>query len=294
MNIGILVSGSLRTFFMDSLYENFTKNIIDCNSDNIHIFFYTDTNDFYYKGIQYYTDSKVDNFNGDIFRVHSNIKYISINEAENLIKEAFDGKFTNYTLNIREYVEPSISLCENKLHKTFVESKNGGSNQLRCLSQFKKVKDNYKILSEYEIVNDIKFDVIFKTRFDMFYQSNLVMGNYDFVDSNLYVPGIPAIGMSYDWFAIGNRYVMEKYCNIYDYFGITDVKKSILSECACINNIIPYVQNLDVSKCEFCGGIKRLTDITNSAELTIGYYMNESGINLIYNGPSSFVYRYRN
>lgn len=297
MNIAILISGSLRTFFKKELFDNFVQNIIECNkSHNLYLFAHTDTNDFYYDGIQYFSNTKVDKHNSNDFRINENIEHISIDDAKTKIKSYFDDikkYFNHLTLTIDEYQEPDDRLITNELHKIFVNSNHGGSSQLRCLSQFKKVKSNHNCL----LKNKIHYDCIFKTRFDLFYRNNFNFDNYNLNNNTLYVPGIPAQGMVYDWFAYGSKNVMDIYCNLYENFGITiqDNKKSLECHCKCGGRIIDYFENWKSNVlCENCKTIKQIYDITNSAELTTSYYMSKNNINCVYKGPGTFIYRYKN
>lgn len=93
MKTAIIIAGNLRTFMMPTREDSniricdlFVENIL--NNNNLDIFVYTDTNDFYHNGVQYYSNNnKIEILNNDSFRIYNKIDFIENNKAKDIIEK---------------------------------------------------------------------------------------------------------------------------------------------------------------------------------------------------------------
>jgi hypothetical protein len=120
---------------------------------------------------------------------------------------------------------------EYKMPKSFVENRlqqNYNNFHYNCLSCFYNDKKNLELIEQYEIDNNIKFDVICKTRSEIQFITNLdfIIDNEDeLILHNKHMESIRYWGhihkqtpvMISDAFAYGNKNSMKIYCKTYDW-----------------------------------------------------------------------------
>jgi hypothetical protein len=167
------------------------------------------------------------------------------------------------------------------------------------VKQWRKVKTAYELLKDYEVKNNVHYDVIIKCRFDLhFYpEFRLEVERYDLANMDVYVPGIKT-PLVFDWYAFGTRQAMDKYLNIYDALGFTlDNRPVILSECRrCGKSISEDVLNKPVvHNCPNCKKQDRIThgEVTIASEHHIYRTFKDNDIKFADAGYSVCVYRYR-
>jgi hypothetical protein len=120
---------------------------------------------------------------------------------------------------------------EYKMPKSFVENRlqqNYNNFHYNCLSCFYNDKKNLELIEQYEIDNNIKFDIICKTRSEIQFITNLdfIIDNEDeLILHNKHMESIRYWGhihkqtpvMISDAFAYGNKNSMKIYCKTYDW-----------------------------------------------------------------------------
>ena len=118
-----------------------------------------------------------------------------------------------------------------KLPKSFVEYRlenNMNNFHYNCLSCFYNDKKNMELIEKYEIYNDIKFDLICKTRTELQFISDVDFifdNDEDLILHNRHMCDIRYWGhihhntpkMISDAFAYGNKNSMKIYCKTYDW-----------------------------------------------------------------------------
>ncbi len=238
--IALLLSGNLRTFFRNN---NANKYLELANSQDIDIFMYTDDNDFYYNDCQYFSENNREKQMGEEthrnLRFYKNIDFISYDEASKIIKNSLTEIFGDRLkkLYIDKYEPNKIDTIydkHNEYHTTFMNNPYSPSSRKAALmGQQYKVYKCYNLMEEYEKKNNIQYDIIFKSRFEMIFtnpiQINLRSLNFE---NNIYSVIHDGVYLA-DWWAIGGRFIMSKYCNYYNYMA-----------CSIFNNSYsPYGQN---------------------------------------------------
>lgn len=219
--IALLLTGNLRKFFYNDFY--IAKKYIELvNSQNIDVFIYTDNNDFNYNDIQYFSN----NNKGEVLgipdnyekRLSQNRKFINYNDSYQIIKENLIEIFKNKLINfhIEDFNNELINDIYDKnniYHNNFMNNKYSNySKALMC--QFYKLYKCYNLLCDYEKQNNFNYDIIIKSRFDLILTN---LNNYDIrefdLNNNIYCYSF-GTHISDTW-AIGNRFIMDKYCNYY-------------------------------------------------------------------------------
>jgi hypothetical protein len=222
MKTALILFGNLRTFLMPTR-ENPSKRLCDLLMENIiipndaDVFAFTDTNDFFFNGVQYYsTDKKIEVLNNDSCRLHSKIDFISNERATGMITDQLKLIIGSHlkSFHIEDIfdarLDPKFSLLNN--------ANVGGSSPFLLIHQFRKLKLAYELVKKYEQENNLVYDIIIKWRFDLNVSGQLNISAFDFDANDVFVAGIyPPI--VYDWHAFGNRKGMEYCLNIYDILG---------------------------------------------------------------------------
>ncbi len=223
MKIAVIIHGNLRTFLMQTregvgrVCDLFMKNIV--NSNNADVFAFTDTNDFYYNGTQFFPSTrKIEILGNDSFRIYDKVDFIETNDAKDIIKNQISG-IIGSSLKKLEIESPFDVNIDPKL-KPLTDLNLTGCSPTLLIQQYRKIKLVYNFLQEFEKENNVKYDIIIRWRFDLFAQRLLDIRKYDLINKDIYVPGgNPPI--LYDWYAFGTREVMNKCLNIYDNLGFT-------------------------------------------------------------------------
>lgn len=218
MKSAVVISGNLRTFLMPtrdnsnvSLYDLFIRDIVVPN--NLDVFIYTDTNDFYFNDIQYYSTSSIEILNNDVFRLHDKIEFITNDLARKIITEQLQIPNTK-SIIIENPYNPKEDSKFNLLNNANVD----GSSPILLIHQFRKLKAVYNLVKEYEVKHNFHYDVIVKWRFDISNHGKFDLNNYDYSDCDVYVAGdhSPVI---YDWHMFGKRTAMDKALSLYNSLG---------------------------------------------------------------------------
>ena len=250
--VALILTGNLRTFFYNNNYIA-NKYLELVNSQNIDIFMFTDNNDFYYNDCQYFSQNnkeKVMGIENNIEkRFYKNINFISYDEASKIIKKSLTEIFGDrlkklYIDNFNPNKIDEIYDKNNKYHNTFMNNQYSNINRKKALigQQYKNF-NCYNLMREYEKENNIEYDIIIKSRFDTYLTNinKLDIKNLNY-DKKLYCYKHQYwIG---DVWAIGNRFIMDKYCNYYNVIS-----------CNIYNNIYSLdginTKNIDSDSCEF-------------------------------------------
>lgn len=250
--IALILTGNLRTFFYNNNHIA-NKYLELVNSQDIDIFMYTDNNDFYYNDCQYFSQNnkkKVMGIESNIEkRFYKNIDFISYDEAKKIIKtnlfKLFGDKLKK--LYIDNFNPNQIDLIydkNNQYHNTFMSNPYSNINRKKALigQQYKNFKC-YSLMKDYEKESKVEYDIIIKSRFDTYLTNinKLDIKNLNY-DKKLYCYKHRYwIG---DVWAIGNRFIMDKYCNYYNVIS-----------CNIYDNVYSLdgnnTKNIDSDSCEF-------------------------------------------
>jgi len=229
MKTAVVFSGNTRTFFMP-LRENPNFRVCDVlianvvNPTNADVYISTDTENFYLDGIQYFFTSDINSpsktietYNFDQMRFYNNIKFIEPKDAIPLLKQKFVELFGDRLKSL--IVNAPYDSTKDKNYEFLKQNTNAGSIPEFIINQHWKSKLAYNAICEYEKDNG-KYDVIIKSRFDNLIVPEINYSNYDFTNTDLYIPNIHG-PIYYDWTAIGNRKGMGHYLSLYDRLGFT-------------------------------------------------------------------------
>lgn len=274
MKIALLLSGNLRQFMYKEFYEKTIAEIWQSLivKHDIDVFCYTDTNDFYFDGTHYFTDSSFTVTNNDQWRLHNNHKIIEECDAQKLVENCLQSTFGKYLKNcvINPYVSAEKYYCtDNIYHNEFIKYNSGRSisHKYALLSQFYKRKKVYELMCAHENLNNFKYDVVISCRFDCVI-CKVDLFNLD-CRKNVYCSGTPKY--IYDWWAVGDRFIMEKYCNYYD-----EISSNLIDQNYCFikdNDETFYTNNADCAK---------IHDISDSAEVGLTHMLKKCNYNPSY------------
>lgn len=262
------------------LCDEFVENIVRPNDADV--FAFTDTNDFYYNGVQYFsTNRRVEVLNNDTSRLHSKIDFIDHFVAADLIEDELKKLgFTDvYAAGARTIADIQADPKFESLEKINAN----GNNPILLLQQLIKMRECYAMLRQAEFETPVTYDVVIRWRFDNTVNGPLRVSDYDFSQADIYVPGVhsPVI---YDWFAIGKRNAMHEYMSLYNYAGtfLDDGRMFLCSKCS-------YNGSSDHN----CGG-NEMYEISLSVEYHIFKLCQKLGIKLANARYSSCPRRYNN
>lgn len=258
MSFAIIISGNLRTFFMpiageDSLAQLFYKHIV--NANNADVFAFTDTNDFYLDGTQYFaTDKRIEILNKDTSRLHNKVGFIDSGNAKKLITDKLGGLLGSHLKSM--IVEDPYNPANDSRFDELMAANIKGNNPALLIHQTRKTKLAYDLMQKHEHDVGKKYDVVLRWRFDNTVNGDFNFAEYDFCTCDVYVPGIhsPVI---YDWFALGTREPMTNWFTLYDRIGtfLKDGRMYICSKCQyhgsdnshnCVQNCELYEITLSV------------------------------------------------
>lgn len=258
MKIALLLTGNIRTFFNNNNY--IAKKYLDIvESQNIDVFIFTENNDFNIDGIQYFSDKNQSKIlgNPDIHEVNirkycNNYKFIDYNNAIKIINNKFNELFGDKLkkIVIEDFDANLLSKIYDKSninHNIFMNTNSSIERKNALMCQFYKLYSGYNLLVEYEKFNNFKYDIIIRSRFDGFFEMNKINLHTLDINNKVFCEG-NKIHM-FDWWAIGNRFIMDKYCSYY-------------------KNISP---NLLINKKVFIGN----EDISDSSEVGLTYTLEK-------------------
>ena len=235
MKIALLMSGGLGKFSFgntcDKISEKWTK-IID--QYDIDVFCVADDNNYYDEE----TDTQIFSKGNEEkktpcmgkWRYHNKIDLYDYEKSYNKINNVIKKYFTDSVkkLKILNFSDLNLDfLKKTNNHEVFynyvVNNEYCHRNEyvrLSNLSQFYKLKECFNLMCEYEKEQNLKYDMIIRCRFDCIlesiYDDSINLNDLDILKT-IYSPWSP--GHMMDWWAIGNRYIMEKYCKYYDNFA---------------------------------------------------------------------------
>ena len=260
--IALLLSGNIRTFFYKN--NHIAKKYLELvNSQDIDIFIYTDNNDFNYNDIQYFSENNKDEVlgisNNYQKRLSKNRKFINYNDSFKIIKELFVNFFGDKLkkINIEDFNPELINNIYDKsniYHNTFMNNKYSDFTRKKALMcQFYKLYKCYNQLCDYEKENNFEYDIIIKSRMDLIL-FNLHECNFRNLDLNniLYTNGYGTV-ISDAW-AIGNRFIMNEYCNYYLYIS-----------CNMVEGIFCNVNNWEIIKANNIEDFRKNNNIEQDA-----------------------------
>jgi hypothetical protein len=220
--IALVMSGNIRTFFYKKAH--IAKKYLELvNKQNIDMFVYTDDNDINHNDIQYFSEinkNKVLGITNDYEkRLHKNCGFIDYDTACSVINDnlkIFGERIKK--IKIEKFNQDQISDiydANNICHKIFMNNTYSDDARKRALMcQFYKLYKCFELLSDYEIEKKFKYDIVLKSRFDIIIFN---LNNYDICSLDLsrkiYTNGYEKFCA--DTWAIGDRFIMEKYCNYF-------------------------------------------------------------------------------
>lgn len=274
VKIALLLSGNIGQFEYEKnnvQIKNEWKNIIFNN--NIHVFAYTETNNFYYDGCQYFNDleNEILVTNDDNFRINDTVKFCNHEKLYDIIINKILNCFENNLKNIiiepynkdykKNYIEHNI------FHKTYLNYESGRNERHKygIISQFYKLYKCYCIMEEYEKNNNIKYDIIIRCRFDACITGlkyidistlnilNTVYTSYNFDAQHIN-----------DFWIIGNREIMHLYCCYYLTISQNLIENSFIFLCHENSKIIKIVKHKHECTNSFY-------DISDSSEFGLQY-----------------------
>jgi len=250
--IALVLSGNLRSFFYKDNY--IAKKYLElANNQDIDIFMYTDINDFYYNDIQYFSvnnKEKICGISNDYNkRIYKKTDFINYEDACTIIKKTLTEIFGDRLkiLYIDDFNSNQINMIYDKnniYHKTFMNNSYSNiSRKTALMCQEYKLYKCYNLLCEYEKENNVEYNIIIKSRFDALltdiHKIDIKNLNYEkklYCFCHKYWIG--------DVWAIGNRFIMDKYCNYYNVIS-SNIYNNVYSLDG--NN----TKNIDSDACEF-------------------------------------------
>lgn len=182
MKVAILLVGHIRTW--ELCRENFIQRLQQSSGDQIDIFVHT------------YTQL-----------THKNNPYEK--NPKDLTQEEIMDKLSG--LNVVQLIIEDCDTVTNDFIEKYPKYRNfSGANQGRALQMCNEMR------KQYEIENNIQYDVIVRTRFDLILYSK---PNFSKCLSNdtIYICHGGSGGSPDDMFAFGNRKVMDEYCDRHKY-----------------------------------------------------------------------------
>ena len=120
-------------------------------------------------------------------------------------------------INIEDFNKDIINDIYDKTniyHNTFMDYDSAFYRKNSLMCQFYKLYKCYKLMIDYEVKHNFSYDIIIRSRFDG------ILNNINKCDlrsldltKRVYCEGYNK--HINDWWAIGNRFIMDKYCNYY-------------------------------------------------------------------------------
>jgi hypothetical protein len=272
-------------------------NVIQPN--NADVFIYTDTNDFYLNGIQYYpNDKKIEIINGNIFRIYDKISFLEPKDAAHVIEKEITNFLGGFLKKM--VVEYPIDIKQDPKYKILQECDNTSICMPEMMThQYRKIKKCYDLICDYEKINGL-YDVVIKGRFDLFIEPLVYIPSYDLTNVDLYIPYIRGPTVP-DWCAIGNRFSMGLYMSIYDNLGFTlKYGKTYVCECSVCGECLKYGPDaspeiMGAQKCPRCQRSDKLWfgDISIGPEYHIFRTITENKLRFKSIERLIYIYRYK-
>ena len=223
--IALLLCGNMRTFFYKDNY--IAKKYLELiEEQDIDLFIYTDNNDFNYNYIQYFSEKNKERIlgipNDYEKRISENKEFINYDKSfkiikENLIKIFGDRLKKYYIEDFNPNLIDSIYDKNNIYHNKFMNYKNPDINinwKKAIMCQFYKLYKCYNLLKNYEKDNNFEYDIIIKSRFEVIINHNPLF-DIRSLDFHKKVYCYHYDKYISDVWCIGDRFIMDKFCNNY-------------------------------------------------------------------------------
>lgn len=176
-NLAICLSGSLRS--IEYCYNNFIEKIVEPNIDEYNIYlFYCIPND------------------NNIYKVDL-IKY-----NKTIIKIVNDIEL------------PRINVIWGGNPTSCIKDINSTGGIKGFLYQLHNLQESYLMMLDFEKKNNIKFDIILRSRHDIYFKEKFLLKNF-YVEDKIFVPLFHSYSGINDRFAFGSANVMSTYMNSY-------------------------------------------------------------------------------
>lgn len=280
MKIALLLSGQLGQFCYgdDKISDNW-KNIV--TKYGVDVFCITDDNNYYDIESDCQIFSQKNNIkqvtNDNLWRYYKNTKTTSFEESKNKINTILNNCFNNNLKKIQIYEDGELDvdfLISNKNHETFYNYTNdrGNYQKIGLLNQFYKLNKCFNLMKEYEEENNFTYDVIIRCRFDCIIKS--LCGDYVDLNTFDFEKKIYSSKCEFhmnDWWCVGNRYIMEIYCNYYLNMSQNLIDNYKLFIYHDKGTVIDYEKGYNITK----NNKKSCWDVSDSSEIGLTYLINE-------------------
>jgi len=206
--LAICLSGSLRS--IEYCYTNFIEKILEPNINDYNIYlFYCIPND-------------------------SNIHKIKTITYKNTIIKIID-----------DIELPKINVIWGGNPSNCIKDKNSTGGIKGFLYQLQNLQESYFMVLEFEKKNNIKFDIILRSRHDIYFKEKILLKEY-YIKDKIFVPLFHCFQGINDRFAFGSVNVMSVYMNsytniynkIYENINICNAEKYMMLN--LLNNNIKY------------------------------------------------------
>tara|TARA_X000000368_G_C23051886_1_gene721835 strand:- start:1619 stop:2527 length:909 start_codon:yes stop_codon:yes gene_type:complete len=289
--IALILSGNIRTFFYKNNYiaNNYLKL---ANKLDIDIFIYTDNNDFYYNDCQYFSENNkelVMGIENDYNkRLYKNRNFISYENAHKIIKKTLTSIFGDRLkkLHIEDFNSNKIDEIydkNNKFHNTFMNNKFSSFIRKKALmNHYYKLHKCYKLMTEYEKENKFEYDIIIKSRMELLLPNlnNIDIKSLDFKNKIYCYKHITHVQPCW---AIGDRFIMNKWCNYFLYISL-----NMVDGIFCNNFRTSKAKNID----EFHKLYNPENDISDSDEFGLTYLIQKSNYNFSHMPVNEIMFKF--
>lgn len=290
MKIALIITGQLGKFNFEEKNEKSISDLwkLKVEKYNIDVFAITEENNYYNReeDCQIFSDNNYLVTCNNSWRLYKNKKNKTYEESleyieNNILKKTFGNNLKKYEIlnnskwfNIHNFKN---NLIQNKNHKIFYDfgiTKGGRpeSQIFSYLSQFYKIEKCFELMKEYENEKKFKYDIVIRSRFDTIY-NNINLNDLEY-SNNVYSP--KSQFYMNDWFCIGNRFIMEKYCTYY-----TNIVQNLKDNYFCYL----YHENGKIIDCDKGFNIikknKPFYDISDSSEVGLTYIIEKNKYNIL-------------
>lgn len=295
MKIAIAIHGNMRTFLMPirggnaRICDLFASNVVRPN--NADVFAFTDTNDFFYDGTQYFPDTRrIEILNNNAFRLHDKVGFMATLEARKVIEDQIRGNIPN--LKALRIEDPYDVNTDHKF-QALKDTEFKGCSPPLLVQQWRKTRIAYGMIEEHEKANNIKYDIVVKWRFDLVTPGHVIdIQSYDFKNADLYVPGLhpPII---YDWNAFGTRPAIHMYMTLYDRLdGFASIPERIyMGDCTRCGRRVYHGRKDEGQAC--CGHPLAHHEITIASEYHLLKTLQDNGMRVRQSNCPACPYRYK-